>query len=465
MKVSTKHLAAKSSLLLVAGIVLGGLGLTYLSVANSRRDSRATAEAQFERLAERLTGEVRDRTDLLIYGLKGARGVYAASTSVSRLEFRAYVESRNSPVEFPGVLGFGFIQRVMRQDLARFTAAERADQAPDFTVRTSGSAPDLYVVKYIDPLVPNFPAWGFDVGSEPVWRSAVERAVRTGNPILTGRSDLVQDQKKRPGFLYVVPVYRNGSAATTPAEREAALVGLVFAPLVLSEIFANLLDRTESPIDVEVFEGTELSSPHLLLDADNILVAADDLKTPLAYGGRMFHKVVPLEIGGQTWTLALTSTAKFEAGVEQFVPRSIGIAGTLVTLLVSSVVAALGMSRSRALRLADRMTADPRASEAEARRLAMVASRTSDAVLIADAAGEIEWVNAGFTRFTGYTLEDVAGRAPHAFSQGPLTDPSILEQMRAGFASGTGFAVEVLNYHKSGRTYWLEIDVQPNPGR
>ncbi len=147
MTVSTKHLAAQSSLLLVVGIVLGGFGLTYLSVANSRRDSRATAEAQFERLAERLTGEVRDRTNLSIYGLKGARGVYAANTSVGRLAFRAYVESRNLPVEFPGVRGFGFIQRVMRQDLARFTAAERADQAPDFTVRTSGSAPDLYVVK------------------------------------------------------------------------------------------------------------------------------------------------------------------------------------------------------------------------------------------------------------------------------------------------------------------------------
>jgi len=85
--------------------------------------------------------------------------------------------------------------------------------------------------------------------------------------------------------------------------------------------------------------------------------------------------VVPLEIGGQIWTLAMTSTEKFEAGVEHVVPRLIGIAGTLITLLVSGVVAVLGTSRSRALSLADQVTANLRASEAEARRLAIEAEQ------------------------------------------------------------------------------------------
>src|SRR2546429_361177 len=39
-----------------------------------------------------------------------------------------------------------------------------------------------------------------------------------------------------------------------------------------------------------------------------------------------------------------------------------------------------------------------------AKKLALVASRTDNAVIITDVHGAIEWVNEGFTRISGYTL-------------------------------------------------------------
>ena len=59
-----------------------------------------------------------------------------------------------------------------------------------------------------------------------------------------------------------------------------------------------------------------------------------------------------------------------------------------------------------------------RASEAEARKLAMIAARTDNAVVLTDATGRIEWVNAGFTRITGWRLHEVAGRTPGSVSAG-----------------------------------------------
>ncbi len=250
-------------------------------------------------LAERLDNEVPRRVNQPIYGLKGARGIYAASKSVERFEFRAYVESRDLPREFPGVLGFGFIERVMRRDLDTFIAAERADHAPDFTVKTGGDAPDLYVIKFIDPLESNREAQGFDVGFEPIRRSAVERAVRTGEPTLTDRITLVQDRLKRPGFHYLVAVYRNGSHPTTPAEREAMLVGLVYAPMVIDEIFANIMSGADGMLDVEVFEGDKLDRGNLPLDTNNSTDAADDAAGTSFFGGRMFQKVAGETVG--TW--------------------------------------------------------------------------------------------------------------------------------------------------------------------
>ena len=105
-----------------------------------------------------------------------------------------------------------------------------------------------------------------------------------------------------------------------------------------------------------------------------------------------------------------------------------------------------------------------RASEAEARKLAMIAARTDNAVVLTDATGRIEWVNAGFTRITGWRLHEVAGRTPGSVLQGPGTDMRTVERIRARIARGEGFTEELLNYDRDGRSYWLAIEVQPMRG-
>jgi len=102
-----------------------------------------------------------------------------------------------------------------------------------------------------------------------------------------------------------------------------------------------------------------------------------------------------------------------------------------------------------------------RKTEVMARKLALVASRTDNAVIITDAKAEIEWVNEGFTRITGYALEEALGQTPGALLQGPETDPATVALMKERIRAGEGFRTEVLNYGKSGRKYWLAIEVQP----
>ncbi|HEY9249462.1 MAG TPA: CHASE domain-containing protein, partial [Rariglobus sp.] len=337
--------------LMAAGLVVAGFALSLWSAHLVQKVYLSRAREHFDELTDRLGREIERRSNQIVYGLKGARGVYAASVSVERDEFRSYVASRNLPTEFPGTLGIGFIQRVQRRDLDAFVAAERADRAPGFTVKTGGDAPDLYVIKFIDPLAPNRAAWGFDIGSEPVRREAAERAVLTGEPSITGRLSLLQDNLNRTGFLYLVPVYRNGSASSTPAERVAALQGLVYAPMVIDGIFAGVMDFTENLVDVEVFDGTTPVREHLLLDADTQLVGATDSGLSVPYDGRLFHRTVAITVGGRPWTLIITTTPKFEAAVERNIPVIVGMAGAVMTLLVAGLLLALGMSRARALAL------------------------------------------------------------------------------------------------------------------
>ena len=100
-------------------------------------------------------------------------------------------------------------------------------------------------------------------------------------------------------------------------------------------------------------------------------------------------------------------------------------------------------------------------SDATIRRLAMIAARTDNAVILTGPDGCIQWVNDGFTRTTGYTLAEVIGQKPGQLLQGPRTNPRTVALIRECLARGEGFSVELLNYHRNGSQHWLAIEVQP----
>lgn len=101
------------------------------------------------------------------------------------------------------------------------------------------------------------------------------------------------------------------------------------------------------------------------------------------------------------------------------------------------------------------------ASDKQLKMLALVAQDTVNSVVITDAAGRVEWVNAGFTRDTGYTLADMLGRRPGQVLQGPETDPAAVRRFRERLQEPKPFSVTILNYKKTGQKLWFAIDVTP----
>lgn len=90
---------------------------------------------------------------------------------------------------------------------------------------------------------------------------------------------------------------------------------------------------------------------------------------------------------------------------------------------------------------------------------------TSEAILITSAeldepGPRIEYANPAFIRMTGYAVHEILGRSPR-FLQGPLTDRTVLDGMRAALLAGTPFQGEAVNYRKDGRTYVVEWLITP----
>ena len=94
-------------------------------------------------------------------------------------------------------------------------------------------------------------------------------------------------------------------------------------------------------------------------------------------------------------------------------------------------------------------------------RLSRVASQTTNGVIITDMAGRVTWVNEGCTRITGFSLEELYGRKPGDVLQGPDTDPETLVQMRQALAANQPFQVDIINYTKDAKPYWIRIQCNP----
>ncbi len=117
--------------------------------------------------------------------------------------------------------------------------------------------------------------------------------------------------------------------------------------------------------------------------------------------------------------------------------------------------------RPRALFGVSQDISERTAADQELQRLALVAQKTSSAVLITDAKRRIEWANPAFERLTGYTLAECLGRHAGRLLQGRDTDPTTVSVMREALVAGQSFDVEVLNYHKTGKAYWVHLKVDP----
>ena len=100
-------------------------------------------------------------------------------------------------------------------------------------------------------------------------------------------------------------------------------------------------------------------------------------------------------------------------------------------------------------------------AQEELNKLALVARRTDNIVVVTDIKGKITWVNDAFTKLTEFESHEVVGKTPGSFLQGPETSDETRAQMREAIRSQKSFSGEIYNYTKDGRGYWLSISITP----
>ncbi|PRY14389.1 PAS domain S-box-containing protein [Pontibacter ummariensis] len=97
----------------------------------------------------------------------------------------------------------------------------------------------------------------------------------------------------------------------------------------------------------------------------------------------------------------------------------------------------------------------------ELEKLSLVASSTTNGVVILGQDRRIEWANEGFTKMTGYSLSEAVGRLPIEMLYHEQTNMEVLRSVKEQMLEGRSIAFEVLNRRKDGEDLWLFVKANP----
>jgi PAS domain S-box-containing protein len=421
--------------------VIGMAATLVFSWATAKRIEQ-DASLAFDRVTLRVANDIERRLSLPVYGLRGLAAGFAVQEAYTGPTFRASVGARDLPQEFPGVRGFGLIERVANEDLPSWLAAASADHGPSLALRSLSDEPPSprYVIRFIEPSEQNVGARGLDVGSEANRRAAVERAIDTGKPSMSDPIALVQDDRKTPGFLVCVPLYAPARDPGNVEARRANLKGVLYAPIVASELLADV--KRQAARERADFR---LESGALIFDSADAHAVVD----PSAP-----KRQITIDVLDQHLTLSLRGTPAFEAQIDRSPIWLVAGGGTIITLLLVVLLRASDAARWRAERRVAEMTE-------ELQQLAAVARATSDGVLLLDAGQRIVWTNEAFARNTGYSDHEAIGQIPARLLDTRSAHPDTIERLTQSLARGEAFRGELHNRRKDGSRYWVDIEIKP----
>jgi len=435
---------AEVALIATLGLVLSGGAASLVHSEEVRANQTLFAQLAAAR-AEAIVSAVQSIGQEQLASL--ARFVQGCP-KLTRQQFQAYALPLANTF---GVQAWEWIPLVLADEKAGFEAEVRRQDLPEFGIfQKDGSGrriaptarPAYYPVLYAEPLAGNQAALGFDLGSEPIRRAALEEALQTGLPAITAPITLVQETNRQKGALIFYPAL--GRESRLPlAEGERGTggnsgpqnFGFTLAVLRMESVLKKALTHSgygDSSIQVNLYQLEPGQSPIRLASSTTELVPE-----PLAGGSRQagpeheaatmpgvsanpfragesgLFELYPLFAFNRTYAIAVSPGATYPHANPLMASRVTGLAGVLLSGLLAMFVGFLNNRRAALEVEVELRTAELRASESFQRTLR---DNLPAGVMIVDLGSHIiESVNPAAAAMFGSPADQIVGRRCHQF--------------------------------------------------
>lgn len=354
-----------SGRLLVPAVLFVGGGLTTVLFFIQHHFETSQAVKVFRSEAETVVTSLHDTLRRSAALPQTSAALVNVLPRLDGARWRAFVNDLRPFESMPGLAGYGVAERVEDDALDAFS--ERMVREGEGNVRVFpriGPGP-YWPVLYGEPeSVAKF-IRGFNLGSDPTRRKAMEFAGDHGDSGMTGLVSLgfLEGDQKPTGFLIFHPVYSGDRRPTTPEERRAALKGFTLAIFRVDGMIDAIAGSGRENRVLSLYD-MEAATPQLAHRSSRSAEVGDD----------DFRERVSFTFGGHAWRLDIAATQGYVARVDRQRSMILLLGGVLGTLAAAVILHVLVNARQRADVLARQMTDELRGSEERFRSLTSLSS-------------------------------------------------------------------------------------------
>ncbi len=384
-------------IVLVTSLLITLLGWYVSSIYVAR-----SAEAHFKLETEQAKFAIIRRMQDYELALRGCVGLFNASESVTRSEWKIYIQSLELDKYFPGVQGIGFSRWIPKNEKQAVIDSVKAEGFSDFKIWPEGER-DVYTsIIYIEPFFGrNLNALGFDMFSEATRREAMSRARDGGSTAISAKVQLMQEPAHdvQQGFLMYLPVYRPNMPITTAVERRAALLGFVYSPFRLNDLMIGILKRLPASVDFEIYDGDKVEESGMLFSTKKLNNPNSiEMTKPLHF------LQDTLELPSHHWTIQFFSRVDFDKSVQSYIPLTAAVFGLLLDAFIFFVFWSVLNQRKRIHLRVEAMTAE---LAGERGFLEALIENLSEGVVACDASGNLTLFNRVSREILGLPAEPI----------------------------------------------------------
>lgn len=428
---------------LTAAVLAVTLLSTYQVWLAAAEDLEHERQVYFDFRVRELIESIEKRLEAYEQMLYGARGLFAASNTVSRGDYKAYVSTLGLDQRFPGIQGVGFSLLIAKADKDRHVADMRRQGFAEYDIRPAGERENYTSIIYLEPFSGrNLRAFSYDMFSEPTRNKAMSYARDMDGLGISNRVILLQETDKdvQAGFLMYLPVYKKNRPHDTLEQRRANIYGWVYAPFRTGDLMAGIGGEYESDLRLEIFDGDQIDEANRMYGAP-----------PSQTGGNLLTSRQQIIVACHTWTALIHTEPAFQARLDQDKPLLIAGSGISLSLLLSLLTWQLVNGRSRALALAEAMTSELRESE---NRFRSLANSAPVMIWLSDTGKRHFWFNKVWLDFTGHNIEQDRG---DSWTKGLHPDDLLTyqERYRGYFDRHLPFSLEYRLKRHDGEYRWL----------
>lgn len=440
--------------------VMIGLSVTATLFMAQRHNVEARLNEHFNIAASDRINVITDAFQNNIAVSRSVVGFFNSSKNVTAQEFQSFASQILH--SYPFIEAIEWAPRVEAKNREAFERLGR-ETVPHYRVKDIGKNGELvdaaaraeyFPIFYIEP-VSSYTArvFGVDFMSNPQRRQAIEKAIDTGDTIVTPKVTLLSSHQ--PGVLFFSPVVIHNEvtgfiAAITPLN---PLIAKAIEPL--SKEWVNIIahDITES----------EKPAEPLFTHASRLQKASDEEIIGI-YNSATLRKEVDIEVGGRKWRITvLPANGHFEASHDNssYIVLIVGI-------LFTGMLAYYMITRLQEnLRIRDEVDLRTRELLRTKQEVELILHSTSEGIIGLDENGMIDFSNDMAHGLLGYGLWEMQGQNFHDLLQHSELGGSIksrmdsfVNQVLRGEKESCNIDSEVF-FRKSGEAMEVEYTVSP----